>query len=125
MGLITLVPISLDGIPGEPKAVGPEPAAATDGFVAADTDFEYPNDGRTELVIRNGHATLPTTITFVPPNKEFNGVVYTPAATIGGVAAALKQTVFTALPTGLNNSTGKIVGTISSLTTVFVAAVRR
>lgn len=125
MPLVSLVPISLSGTPGEPQVVGPEPAAATDGFVAADTTFEYPNDGRTELHVRNAHGTLPTTITFVPPNKEFSGVAYAPASTIGGTVVALKTAIFSALPTGLNDAAGKIQGTISAVTTVFVAAVRR
>lgn len=116
MALTTFTVNKTASTPGGIKVFGPEPAAATDGFVAGTSDFQFANDGKTLLVVRAG--ATPTTIAFTFPNTSYAGVTYA-ASGAGGSAAANKATVFGPFPTSLNDSSGNIVGTSSSNTSIF------
>lgn len=123
MSLTTLTPVSVHITPGEMREFGPEPAGATISFVAATADVEFVNDGRTLLFVRNAQAAATTVIGFTFPNKDIGGVVYAPSGA-GDTVLAARTAIFGPFPVGLNNSSGKIVVTVGTLTTVFVAALK-
>ena len=123
MGLSTLTPVSVHATPGEMKYLGGSPSAAIDGMIAATADFEFVNDGKTVLVVQNAQAAATTAVGFTFPNKDFGGVVYAPSGA-GDTVKAAAQAIFGPFPTSLNNSSGKIVGTVGTLTTVFFGALK-
>lgn len=123
MALSTLVPVSVHATPGEMKYLGGSPSAVIDGMIAATADFEFVNDGRTILVVQNAQAAATTAVGFTFPSKDVAGVVYTPSGA-GDTVKAASQAIFGPFPVALNNSSGKIVGTVGTLTTVFFGCLK-
>jgi hypothetical protein len=103
--------------------LGGSPSAVIDGMIAATADFEFVNDGRTVLVIENAQAAATTAIGFTFPNKDVGGVVYA-ASGVGDTVKAASKAIFGPFPTTLNNSSGKIVGTVGTLTTVYFGCLK-
>lgn len=123
MALTTLVPVSVHGTPGEMRYFGGEPAAVIDGFVAATADVEFVNDGKTLLFVQNAQAAATTAVGFTFPAKDVAGVPYA-ATGAGDTVKAAAIAIFGPFPTSLNNSSGKIVATIGTLTTVYIGALK-